>query len=80
MACPTCNHTMQRISPDVMGMFWCPRCGTIRNHLGHTDFEAPKLVDRCREFGGTLGPAWISLWQRIGIEEAIYTPEERLNK
>lgn len=32
MACPTCDHTMQRVgggdeSPIV---FWCPRCGTLK--------------------------------------------------
>lgn len=31
MACPTCDHTMQNLGADDRRIFWCPRCGTIRD-------------------------------------------------
>jgi len=35
MACPTCDHTMQNLGVDSgvdkhKKIFWCPRCGTIK--------------------------------------------------
>lgn len=87
MACPTCGHTMQNLGVDsgpgpTRRVFWCPRCGTLREELSdgtgaQTSDEAPKLVGRCREFGETLGPAWFGLWRRLGILEAIHTPGDR---
>jgi tRNA(Ile2) C34 agmatinyltransferase TiaS len=74
MACPTCSHTMQKVSGEG-SMYWCPRCGTLRYQ--ETMTETTKLVDRCREFEATLGPSWKSLWHRLGIEEAINLPEDR---
>lgn len=29
MSCPTCDHTMHSVS-RVRGIFWCPRCGTVK--------------------------------------------------
>jgi len=37
----------------------------------------PKLVERCRQFSDTLGPAWSQLWVRCGIAESINRPEDR---
>lgn len=59
MSCPTCDHTMERIThagEPVQAVFWCPRCGTIRTRMdtmpaGESDDAVPKLVERCREFG-----------------------------
>ncbi len=82
MACPTCSHTMQTFGS--IGNFWCPRCGTIkRDHPGCDTTEAPKLVERCREFrdkaenGMGLSSASAHLWHRLGIAESINTPEKR---
>jgi hypothetical protein len=72
MACPTCDHTIGRIAGEV---FWCPRCGTLK--VGNTATLTPQLVWRCREFASTLGPSWKNLWHRLGIEEAVNTPNER---
>ncbi len=86
MACPTCSHTMQCVTAPsfgVIGVFWCPRCGTIKRQTdtpnGDTA-EVPKLVERCREFY----PHWVMLsdpaanaWRRLGIAESINTPEGR---
>ena len=47
MSCPVCDHTMQATAP---GIFWCPRCGTIREQVaGRPDHTAPRLVDTVRE-------------------------------
>ena len=40
MACPTCDHTMQLIAESDEDVFWCPRCGTIKDY----GTEVPKLV------------------------------------
>ena len=80
MACPTCDHTMQKIN-DSPYLFWCPRCGTIRfgenSHGVHETIEAPMLIRRCREFEANLTPLTRPQWQSLGIPEAIHTPEER---
>lgn len=76
MACPTCDHTMQKCTDNV---YWCPRCGTLKSTLGYTVHEQPALVERCREFGATLGPSWKSLWHKLGIDEATSLPHERIS-
>lgn len=43
MACPTCDHTMQLVA---VLLFWCPRCGTLKQEAGTT--EVPALVKRLR--------------------------------
>lgn len=50
MACPTCDHTMQKIA-DEPAMFWCPRCGTIFDRADQIerddlDLGIPMLVGR----------------------------------
>lgn len=77
MPCPTCDHTMQLIT---RGVFWCPRCGTLKVN-GQED-AAPMLVERCRQFtwhsAWRLAPHLAAEWNRLGIEESIKTPENRL--
>lgn len=58
MSCPTCDHTMQKLSEIDPIRFWCPRCGTLTEINGWGEAtrrqdEAPKLVARCREFAST---------------------------
>ena len=43
MACPSCDHTMQSLRPKV---FWCPRCGTIKDENG---CESPTNRDELKE-------------------------------
>lgn len=76
MPCPTCDHTMEGVSS---GVWWCPRCGTLRqdSYVGLGTDSQPKLVERCRRFGETLGPSWGALWHRLGIEESINPPKDR---
>ncbi len=91
MPCPTCDHTMQRINTagSSSSWFWCPRCGTIREERadGETNDEAPKLVERCREFekqSPAVSPTSDGrrltsgrLWVQLGIHESINTPANR---
>jgi hypothetical protein len=62
MSCTTCSHTCHRLSAD--GVFWCPRCGTVRFQQTGMD-SRPKLVelahhvlflleDMQRELGGDV--------------------------
>lgn len=82
MSCPTCSHTMQNV---IAGVFWCPRCGTLKQPVTSNVLEIhafdshvqPKLVERCRDFGGSLGPSWLALWHKIGIRESIWPEEAR---
>lgn len=62
MACPTCDHTMQSVAA---GVFWCPRCGTLR--LALEDTAVPKLVERTREYAVRLGEAVISEGEDSGV-------------
>jgi hypothetical protein len=32
MSCPVCNHTMQNLGVPDQRIFWCPRCGTLREY------------------------------------------------
>ncbi len=45
MSCPTCNHTMQNLGVQGQRIFWCSRCGTLREYTG--DFSRVEL------------PAWL---------------------
>jgi hypothetical protein len=75
MSCPTCGHTMQGIG---YGMFHCPRCGTVQSAEGTV--TVPALVERCRKLPDQMRfmpLAFSEAWYRLGIEEAINTPENR---
>jgi len=86
MACPTCDHTMSCLGETVEGLsrkaiWWCQRCGSIRiDGFGSFD-EAPKLVERCREFekGREMrdDDNVFSKWHMLGIAESINLPEQR---
>lgn len=84
MSCPTCDHTMQCVADWV---FWCPRCGTVGERSGvmaALQSQAPKLVERCKEFSKTMlskqnasgFEMWFKAhWHRVGIAESIDRPE-----
>lgn len=74
MSCPTCDHTMQNLVPQV---FWCPRCGTVK--MGDNECF-PSLVGKCRTFSDQLSPSYSSLWVRLGIHDSLWTTEERERK
>jgi tRNA(Ile2) C34 agmatinyltransferase TiaS len=74
VSCPTCSHTMAGLG---YGNFHCARCGTV---LSNGAIYVPALVSRCREFSKTItGSCALHAheWSRLGIHEAINTPEHR---
>jgi hypothetical protein len=89
MTCPTCDHTMQCLEGGHFGktgIHWCPRCGTI--YFAREGFDdrrsVPMLVERCGAYEAGLKDCrtpsrsfLISDWRRLGIAEAINTPENR---
>ena len=87
MSCPTCSHTLQRLTGEIgHGFYHCPRCGTVmeqavdedgRELYGFPKVYVPKLVTRCREFSPThSAPLW-TRWHLLGINEAIWPEYER---
>lgn len=87
MACPTCSHTMHKLDSGVKHLWWCPRCGTLKEVVGHlgkeyVSAEAPKIVGRLREFVRMISPGEAGRWLREqaevnGVLESTHTPEER---
>jgi len=62
----------------------CQRCGTIvaAGKSGFTEFYRPYLVDYCRQLEREYiprdeYPPLTNDWQRLGIREAINTPDQR---
>lgn len=83
MPCPSCDHSMEGLGG---GVFWCPRCGTLRS-LSVTNLPTdttPKLVERCRELEKEVHAAageapWVeTAWVRLGVGESINLPQNRL--
>lgn len=51
MACPSCDHTMQNLGLNERRIFWCPRCGTIRENRwgdGKEIDSVPMWVEKLR--------------------------------
>ena len=75
MACPTCDHTMQGVSEWV---WWCPRCGTIKDPSGITK---PKIVERVANlrdfFDNDNDDPIVVMLNQMGISEAIGKHAER---
>ena len=74
MSCPTCDHTMQRVThQSVDPIFWCPRCGTLIDRHSRL-YDQPKLVGRVLAFAANLTEehqALIDEFERLGIRESI---------
>lgn len=87
MSCPTCSHTMHKLSASPKHLWWCPRCGTLKEVVGHlgkefTSTEAPQVVDRLRRFvrmiSDTAAGRFVkSEAESCGILESVNRPEER---
>lgn len=76
MPCPTCDATMELIG---LGIFHCPRCGTVLNAGLLGAVVVPKLVGRCQQFQREMGEANAGLkaaWAILGIREAVSRPEQ----
>ena len=72
MACLTCAHTMQGLGHNV---FWCPRCGTVKQD---DSVYVPALVERVRELRKEMSQdlcyetiTWEGRWHGLGVLEAI---------
>lgn len=77
MACPTCDHTMQSLRPQV---FWCERCGTVKYGDPSSGVIVPRLVPRIVEFCGTLtedDQRIIDNLERLGVTESATHPDVR---
>lgn len=44
MACPVCDHTMQNLGVEPI-VFYCKRCGTIKETIRHQPITTPRLVE-----------------------------------
>ena len=83
MACPTCDHTMQKLGETEHPTWWCPRCGTLkgeRHVMGktHVVVEAPKLVERGRSLVRSVTDrGLLSYLHALGVLEALFPPTER---
>lgn len=77
MACPNCDHTMQSVSEWV---WWCPRCGSIKDPNGTTK---PKLVGKVVRFIELLEPdkaddeLSLAVLKYLGVTESIALPGNR---
>jgi tRNA(Ile2) C34 agmatinyltransferase TiaS len=76
MSCPTCDHTMEQVVEDI---FWCPRCGTLRDvqDIQRGTDATPKLVERCREYEKLCIPHTLHAFHDAGISESINLPANR---
>lgn len=77
MACQVCDHTMQSITG---GIFWCPRCGTLKFEMGVPQWESPRTLKtillnlhNCDdsiprdEPGPISGPLWAKVSHLFGL-------------
>lgn len=82
MACPTCDHTLQRVNEGVSPVtFWCPRCGTIKTGGSFEEASEPKLVQYatslCDVVMSQCGLSEdVHRWVRT-VREATLLPKER---
>ena len=53
--CPTCDHTMHNVGSPDRRIYWCPRCGTLKEECSfgtlnaHEDVDVPKLAERVKK-------------------------------
>jgi hypothetical protein len=75
---------MQNLGVPGQRIFWCARCGTVKNEScdgGHEQIDRPILVTRLRSFEADkinmAGIYWRDAWHLAGIAESINLPEAR---
>jgi len=75
MACKTCGHTMSCVAANGLNaVFWCPRCGHLKDGGIGGEGERPSLVGRVIEFASKLTDEHQDLideFERLGIRESI---------
>lgn len=67
MACLVCDHTMQSV---VRGVWWCPRCGSLKIDDQHS---VPTLVSTVRYLLPTINNSYT---KKI-LDEKVNLPENR---
>src|SRR4051812_6946684 len=82
MSCPTCEHTMQSVGMLDHGgsVYWCPRCGTIRQLLSNKEKELDTeavLPGMVRTLLSHCGPGIRERARLHGVYEAIELPANR---
>lgn len=79
MSCTTCGHTIEQV---INGIWWCPRCGTLKIEGGVPSESEPMLVQRCQTFEKyfDVGHPLLAQWLRLGCAESIYPPGSRINE
>lgn len=80
MSCPTCEHTMQRLNTGDDQLYWCPRCGTLREKRGtFVNDEPPMLPARVRDMLSRVAVFEVTkVAHRTGVTESCMLPNERL--
>lgn len=87
MACPNCDHTMQQLTDLApifwkhtegadLRIFWCPRCGTIKDNNG---IATPKLIPSVVALLGLYDESeLVSVAARqLGIVESVTLPGQQ---
>ena len=74
MSCPTCDHTMQNLCGPGRQLFWCPRCGTLKEILGGgiESIEMPHDLNYIADASRleSLGPS-VGTWVHCNYEVKI---------
>ncbi len=60
MPCSVCGHTMHNLGVSGQRIFWCPRCGTLKDNEGTT-------------FENNESPRWTKMlaaakWHEVQVE------------
>lgn len=86
MSCQECGHTMQSIGP-TKGVYWCPRCGTVKVGGEFSKPRLPSNIKIMREALHGSSPLGGEKLERVhggvhammfilGITEATMKPDE----
>jgi hypothetical protein len=59
MACPRCNHRMQRVNPGVPIVLRCPHCGALKRDMTFTHFTNDAV--------GCISQRQVSLYDYAGV-------------
>jgi hypothetical protein len=80
MACPVCDHTMQNLGVTGKRLFWCPRCGSLKEEIMEGSFvESPIWVRNIIDAAHVGGMPSISYHSNIPVRFIVEsTPKTKL--
>ena len=65
MACPVCDHTMQNMGVEHRRVFWCPRCGSLKEEIVEGSHVEPTMfmrqIIKASQIGGVPGISYHSV-------------------